>query len=32
LLRAIGNGVIPAVAAIAFRELSKALNQTLQSV
>ena len=32
LLRAIGNGVVPAVAAIAFRTLSKALNQTLQSV
>ena len=32
LLRAIGNGVVPAVAALAFRTLSKALNQTLQSV
>jgi len=32
LLRGIGNGVVPAVAALAFRELSKALNQTLQSV
>ena len=31
-LRATGNGVVPAVAALAFRTLSKALNQTLQSV
>jgi DNA (cytosine-5)-methyltransferase 1 len=29
-LRVLGNGVVPAVAAVAFRTLSEALNQTLQ--
>ena len=28
-LRALGNGVVPAVAALAFRELSKALNKEI---